>query len=409
MARRRVVLLHYTSPSVLGGVEQVMGAHAAALVAAGANVTVVAGRGRASPRGVRLARIAEVGSTHPAVLRDLRALARGEVTPDHARLVDRLTRALRPHVAQADRVVAHNVLTMHKSLALVEALRSLARDHPGKVIAWTHDIAWLDPRYARERHPGEPWDLIARPLRGVHYVAVSEERARQLADLWGSGRDRIEVVPNGIDLPARLGLSAAGAKLAERLGLLAADPLLLLPARLTRRKRVEAAIDATTALRRRGRGAMLVVTGSPGPHNVANRGYADELAARAARVEGVHVLHALGLRPTDRVMSDLYSLADAVVLPSEAEGFGIPLLEAGAHGVPVICSDLPTLRAIGCEDATYVAADADGEAIADAIEQRLETDPVARLRRRARAHAWPRILRERVLPAVLMSSRGDPS
>ncbi|HKW77665.1 MAG TPA: hypothetical protein VJQ09_01120, partial [Candidatus Limnocylindria bacterium] len=57
--RPRVLLIHYTAPSILGGVEQVMGAHASALREAGADVTIVAGRGRA-PRGARLARIAEV-------------------------------------------------------------------------------------------------------------------------------------------------------------------------------------------------------------------------------------------------------------------------------------------------------------------------------------------------------------
>jgi glycosyltransferase involved in cell wall biosynthesis len=386
---------------VLGGVEQVMGAHAAALREAGAEVTVVAGRGRASPRGVRLARVPEVSSTHPAVLRDLRALAEGRVTAEHAQLTARLERALRPYVARADRVVAHNVLTMHKSLALAEALARLARDHPGRIVAWTHDIAWLDPRYAAERHPGEPWDVIARAVPGVRYVAVSEERATQLATVTGMPRERVAVVPNGIDLPARLGLSEAGTRLAARLRLLEADPLLLLPARLTRRKRVEAAIDATLALQRRGRRAVLVVTGSPGPHNVANRAYATELASRSSRAEGVHLLHALGIRASDRVVADLYALADALVLPSEAEGFGIPVLEAGAHGLPVICSDLPTLRAIAREDATYVPADADGEAIADAVAERLAADPVARLRRRAREHSWPRILKERVLPEIM--------
>ena len=386
---------------MLGGVEQVMGVHATALRAAGVDVTVVAGRGRAAPRGVRLARIPEVSSTHPAVLRDLRALARGEVTEDHRALVERLVRALRPHVARADRVVAHNVMTMHKSLALAEALALLARDHPGKIVAWTHDLAWLDPRYGAERHAGEPWDVIARAVPGVRYVAVSEERAAQLAELTGLDRSKIEVIPNGIDLPLRLGLSPAGARLAERLDLGDAEPLLILPARITRRKRVEAAIDAAVALRRRRHGAVLVVTGSPGPHNTANREYAADLASRAGRTQGVHLLHALGIRATDRVMADLYALADALLLPSEAEGFGIPVLEAGAHGLPVICSDLPSLRALGCDDATYIAPDADGEAIADAVEHRLANDPVARLRRRAREHSWPRILRERVLPVIL--------
>jgi glycosyltransferase involved in cell wall biosynthesis len=100
-------------------------------------------------------------------------------------------------------------------------------------------------------------------------------------------------------------------------------------------------------------------------------------------------------------MADLFALADAVVLPSESEGFGIPLLEAGARGVPVVCSDLATLRALAGDAATYVDPAADGRAVADAVERRLGSDPVARLRRRAKEHAWPRILREQVVPLVL--------
>ena len=381
-----------------------MGAHASALLAAGARVTIVAGRGRAAPSGARLVRIPEASSTHPAVLRDLRALARGQVTAEHARLVARLVAALDPVIRKADVVVAHNVLTMHKSLALAEALATVTQGARARVIAWTHDIAWIDARYASERHRGGPWDIIARAVPRVRYVAVSAERARQLAELTGMARRSIAVVPNGIDLASRLGLSPAGARLATRLDLYAADPLLLLPARLTRRKRVEVAIDALASLRRRHPRAALVVTGSPGPHNVANREYADELSRRAARVRGVHLLHALGIRAPDRVIADLFSLADALVLPSESEGFGIPVLEAGAHGVPVVCSDLDTLRAIAGDSATYVDR-ADGSAFAAAIERRLETDPVARLRRRAKGHAWPRILREHVLPLLLDRAR----
>jgi glycosyltransferase involved in cell wall biosynthesis len=379
----------------------VMGAHASALLESGARVTIVAGRGRAVPHGVRLVRIPEVSSTHPLVLRDLRALSRGDVTADHARLVARLVRALAPVVRGADVVVAHNVLTMHKSLALAEALAAVSHGSRTRVIAWVHDIAWIDPRYAAERHEGDPWDLIARPLRGVRYVAVSAERARQLSALTGLPERGIAVVPNGIDLPSRLGLSPAGARLAQRLDLLTADPLLLLPARLTRRKRIEVAIDALAALRRRHPRAALVVTGSPGPHNVANREYAEELSRRAARVPGAHLLHDLGVRASDRVVSDLFALADALVLPSESEGFGIPVLEAGAHGLPVVCTDIETLRALAGRSATYVDPARGGRAFADAIEGRLAADPVAVLRRRAKEHSWPRILRDQVVPLVL--------
>ena len=397
--RPRVVLIHYTAPSILGGVEQVMGAHATALREAGADVTIVAGRGRA-PKGVRLARIPEVDSRNESVVRDFRSLAQGERTKAHDALVDRLVRKLRPIFGKADRVVVHNVMTMHKDLALTEALVRLARERPGVLIAWTHDLAWSDPQYASERHPGDPWGLIARAHPGIRYVAVSEERADQLASLAGLRRESVAVVPNGVDIAAALGLSTAGVKLALRLDLYRADPLLVLPARLTRRKRIEAAIAATAALRGRGRDAMLVVTGPPGPHNEANARYLEELSALAKGIDGVHLLAALGLKAPYRVVADLYALADALVLPSQSEGFGIPLLEAALHRLPIVCSDLPTLRALAGDAATYVPPDASGEVNADAIERTLG-EPGPRFRSRVRAMSWSRVLAERVVPLVL--------
>jgi glycosyltransferase involved in cell wall biosynthesis len=145
---------------------------------------------------------------------------------------------------------------------------------------------------------------------------------------------------------------------------------------------------------------MLVVTGPPGPHNPANAVYEAELSALAEGVDGVHLLHALGLKAPYRVIADLYALADALVLPSQSEGFGIPLLEAALHRLPIICSDLPTLRDLAGDAATYVLPDASGEVIADAIERTLE-QPGPRFRSRVRGMAWSRVLAERVVPLVL--------
>ena len=397
---RRVLLVHYTTPAILGGVEQVMAAHAAALQDAGCEVAVLAGRGAARPRGIRAMRVAEADSRHAAVERDLAALSRGERTAQHDALVERLMKKVRPIVERADRVVVHNVMTMPLNLALTSVLATLAREHPGRFIAWTHDLSYFDARYAALRREGDPWDLVTRAIPGVRYVTVSEERARQLAQLTGVARRDIQVVTNGIDVGEVLGLAPTGRRLAERLRLFDADPLLLLPVRLTRRKRVEAAIDATAVLRRRGHAAMLVVTGATGPHNAANKAYLAELTARAKKVEGVHLLAALGVRAKYGTVVDLYSLADVLVFPSESEGFGIPMLEAGLHRMPIVCSDIPVLRETGGDDPIYVPPDATGEVIADAIERALDT-PVMKMRARARAHAWPRVLREHVLPVIL--------
>jgi glycosyltransferase involved in cell wall biosynthesis len=397
---RRILFVHYTTPQVLGGVEQVMAAHASALQAAGKEVAVLAGRGGSKPRGVRVIRIAEADSRHPAVERNLAALKEGVREPAHDALVARLLKKVRPHVERADRVVVHNVMTMPLNLALTEVLATLAREKADRFIAWTHDISFFDARYAAMRREGAPWDLVRRAIPGVRYVTVSEQRAEQLSVLTGLARRDIEVVTNGIDVGEVLGLAPTGLRLAQRLNLFDADPLLLLPVRLTRRKRVEAAINATAVLRRRGHAAMLVVTGTVGPHDATNMAYLAELTKRAKSVEGVHLLAALGLRINYGTVVDLFSLADVLVFPSESEGFGIPMLEAGLHRLPIVCSDIPALRETGGDDPIYVPPDAGGEVIADAVERALNT-PVMRMRARARQHAWHRVLRDRVLPVIL--------
>jgi glycosyltransferase involved in cell wall biosynthesis len=69
----------------------------------------------------------------------------------------------------------------------------------------------------------------------------------------------------------------------------------------------------------------------------------------------------LGLRPHLRRLSDLtrdelsalYRRARAVLLPSTAEGFGLPLIEALSCGAPVVASDLAVLREVGGEAVDY--------------------------------------------------------
>jgi hypothetical protein len=67
----------------------------------------------------------------------------------------------------------------------------------------------------------------------------------------------------------------------------------------------------------------------------------------------------------------------------------------------VVASRLDTVWALAGGSATYVPPDADGQTLAAAVRERLRTDPVAGLRERAKQHAWPRILREQVVPLIL--------
>lgn len=55
----------------------------------------------------------------------------------------------------------------------------------------------------------------------------------------------------------------------------------------------------------------------------------------------------------DNELSALYDKASAVLLPSYAEGFGLPIAEAARRGRPAICSDIPVFREVGGEGAAY--------------------------------------------------------
>jgi glycosyltransferase involved in cell wall biosynthesis len=54
-----------------------------------------------------------------------------------------------------------------------------------------------------------------------------------------------------------------------------------------------------------------------------------------------------------RELAALYRQAALVLLPSEAEGFGLPVIEALACGAAVVASDLPVLHEVGGQGAVY--------------------------------------------------------
>lgn len=58
--------------------------------------------------------------------------------------------------------------------------------------------------------------------------------------------------------------------------------------------------------------------------------------------------------PNDSEISTLYSHAKSLLFLSKGEGFGLPLVEAANHGIPILCSDLPVFKEIAGEYATYL-------------------------------------------------------
>ena len=402
----KIVLLHYAAPPVVGGVESVIGHHARLMADAGHEVSVIAGRGEQLDPRIPFLPLPLADSRHPEVLAVKAVLDRGEVPTEFQTLVEKLTGSLHRLTAGVDILIAHNVYSLNKNLALTAAIKNLVEAKEGpRVILWHHDLAWTTPRYLPELHEGEPWDLLRTPLAGVTHVTVSEARQIELSDLLKLPPGKIIVIPNGIDIHQFHKLEETTQMLVRRLELFKAEPLILLPVRITPRKNIEYALNVVASICQTLPHTVLVVTGPLGPHNPENVKYFERLRTLRKKLgleSSAHFLAEVSDQVLpDSVIADFYHLSDLLLLPSREEGFGIPLLEAGLAGIPIFCADIPPLRTLGQAQVTYFRLDSDPAKTAGTIAGRMEQDQSWKMRVRVRQeYTWEGIYDTLIAPLL---------
>jgi mannosylglucosylglycerate synthase len=402
----KVALLHYSAPPIVGGVESVLGHHARLMADAGHQVQIVAGRGEQTDPRVPFIHLPMADSRHPEVLTIKAELDMGRVPSRFGELVDLLSANLSEILDDVGILIAHNVCSLNKNLALTAAVRNLTERNHLQVILWHHDLAWTTPRYRAELHDGYPWNLLKQAWPGVKQVTISEMRQRELAELFQISKDDIVVIPNGVDVASFHKLEKQTREYIKQMDLLHASPLLLLPVRITPRKNVELALRVCVNLIQYFPDTKLVVTGPLGPHNPANVKYFEKLVALREDLKLVNVVHFLAELTTeyipDEVISDFYHLADALFLPSYEEGFGIPILEAGLAGLPIFCSNIAPLRSLGGSYVTYFSSDADPHELANTIASYLSSNVVFRMRAAVRRqYTWERIYEQNITPLLI--------
>jgi len=401
-----IAILHYSVPPVVGGVESVIAHHARLMTADGHSVRLVAARGESLSEQIPLIRVPLADSRHERVLKVKAQLDCGEVTTDFESLRNDLVQHLQTALSNTDILIAHNICSLNKNLTLTAALHQLhSAGALPTLILWHHDLAWTTPRYLPELHAGYPWDLLRTDWGGVTHVVVSELRRTELAGLMKLDDASVHVIPNGVDAERFYKLGAQTQSLLEQTKLLDAEPILLLPVRVTPRKNIELALQTLAELKKQFSQAALLVTGPLGPHNHNNIKYLEMLISLRAQLglqASAHFLAEIvdSFLP-DEVIADFYRIADALFLPSREEGFGIPILEAAFSHVPVFCSDIYPLRELGLDDVTYFSPDEDPAKVAALLAAYFGSSPTARLSMRARASfRWEVIYREHIAPLL---------
>jgi glycosyltransferase involved in cell wall biosynthesis len=226
--------------------------------------------------------------------------------------------------------------------------------------------------------------LVPAAARRSHRIVVDAASTRRdLVRHLGMPADKVDVVPLGVT-PSPVATPAPEAVLRAELGL-GERPVVLSVSAKRPHKNIARLLDALAGIAPERR-PVLVVPGYPTPYEARLRAH-----AAAAGVAGEVVWPAwVGAAQ----LEGLYALAALVVFPSLYEGFGLPVLEAMARGVPVATSDRSSLPEVA-GDAALLFDPEDTGAIRAAIE-RLLADPGERARlraaglARARTFTWER-------------------
>lgn len=130
------------------------------------------------------------------------------------------------------------------------------------------------------------------------------------------------------------------------------------------RKGHEQVLDAFERLWLQGREVCLVIVGKKGwmvDSFLDRLREHEELGNRLFWLEGI----------SDEYLEKIYEASTCLIASSYGEGFGLPLIEAAQHKLPIICREIPVFREVAGEHAYYFEASNGGE-LARSIEQWLE-------------------------------------
>lgn len=246
-----------------------------------------------------------------------------------------------------------------------------------------HDLSYLlYPEFAEPRLSKYLTAAVPRTLRRANaVVAVSASVAEALVTAYPFVEGRVVAIPNGVRPPVRERPKSQSA----------ASPVILMVGTVEPRKNHRLLLTMFREVRADVPDARLVIVGRLGWR-------AEEIAAEiqeAERQGGVSWLR----NASDADIESCYAEATLAVYPSWYEGFGLPVIEAMARGVPVVTSDLPALRETGGDAALYAAPDQSSDFAAHVLSLLNDAERRTRCRQaglaRARLFPW-RTTAERV-------------
>jgi glycogen synthase len=195
--------------------------------------------------------------------------------------------------------------------------------------------------------------------RADRFITLSSAFAQILSQGFGIARERIFVVPGGVDAE-RYAVAHTRGEAREQLGLPADRPLVVAVRRLVHRAGLEGLIDAMSEVRRHAPEVLLLIAGGGA--------LAHELSVRIGERELQDHVRLLGFVGDDELPL-LYRACDLSIVPSVTlEGFGLSTIESLAAGTPVLVTPIGGLpETVAALDPALVLPDGSVAAMAAAL------------------------------------------
>jgi glycosyltransferase involved in cell wall biosynthesis len=266
---------------------------------------------------------------------------------------------------------------------VVHSLANLAPVFPGaRAVVTLHDVTFLvTPTFGRVSTLGMNLLVKAAARRADALITGTGAAGAEICSVLGVDPSRLTIVHHGHEMLQSLAATSA-ASLRERYELNGERVILCVAAKRPH-KNQELLIRAAESL---DPDTVIVLAGHAEPYEHELRALTGALGLDA-RVRFLGYESAADLE-------GLWRTASCAAFPTLGEGFGLPVIEALAHGVPVAASDIPVLREVGGELPHYFdprdPADA-AQAIRAAL---LDTDAARLGPERAAQFTWSKAARE---------------
>jgi len=210
--------------------------------------------------------------------------------------------------------------------------------HPKHTVITIHDVAFhrFPEAYSKKSKAYLEWGARFAVKNAAHIIVPSETTRHDLIEFYKADPKKVSVIPLGFSS----GAPSTKTPVAELVG----KPYFLYVGRIETKKNTDTLIKAFTLFTAKNQEVDLVLAGFVG--------HGGQKILDAIPNDLKKRIHITGYLPED-LKAWLMQGALAFIFPSRYEGFGLPLLEAMKHGLPIIASRIPSSYEIAKENALF--------------------------------------------------------